>query len=543
MVESQRVGADGVRLAQPHVPAKMDLPDSYNLVDHFVDRHLREGRGGKTAIVCGDQRLTYADVAAQVNRVGNGLRKLGLQEEQRVLLALPDTPEFAAAYFGTMKIGAVAVPTSTALRASDYAYFFEESRAKIAIVHSTLLAEAGPAVSGQRYLKHVIVCGEPVEGYLPWEQFLEDPSSELEMAPTSKDDVAFWLWTSGSTGRPKAAVHQHHDWFYCCECYARGVLDIRPDDVTFSTSKLFHAYGLGNGLMFPFHVGATTVLYPGKPQPKTILEVAQANRPTLFFSVPTLYASMLQEAQRTAYDLASVRLAASAAEPLPAEIFRRWKERFQVEILDGIGSTEVLHIYLSARAGQVRAGSTGQAVPGYELALVDHAGQPVPPGAIGDLLVAGPSTAQGYWNRRALTEDRMRGRWFSTGDKYRVDEDGYYWYAGRSDDMFRVSGQWVSPIEVESALIEHSCVLEAAVIAFEDERGLHTPKAFVVLREGYAGSADLAKELQDFVKQRITPYKYPRRIEFLAELPKTAAGKVLRYKLREMSRSIAAPDA
>ncbi|HUI81164.1 MAG TPA: benzoate-CoA ligase family protein [Bryobacteraceae bacterium] len=543
MVESQRVGADGVRLAQPHVPAKMDLPDSYNLVDHFVDRHLREGRGGKTAIVCGDQRLTYADVAAQVNRVGNGLRKLGLQEEQRVLLALPDTPEFAAAYFGTMKIGAVAVPTSTALRASDYAYFFEESRAKIAIVHSTLLAEAGPAVSGQRYLKHVIVCGEPVEGYLPWEQFLEDPSSELEMAPTSKDDVAFWLWTSGSTGRPKAAVHQHHDWFYCCECYARGVLDIRPDDVTFSTSKLFHAYGLGNGLMFPFHVGATTVLYPGKPQPKTILEVAQANRPTLFFSVPTLYASMLQEAQRTAYDLASVRLAASAAEPLPAEIFRRWKERFQVEILDGIGSTEVLHIYLSARAGQVRAGSTGQAVPGYELALVDHAGQPVPPGTIGDLLVAGPSTAQGYWNRRALTEDRMRGRWFSTGDKYRVDEDGYYWYAGRSDDMFRVSGQWVSPIEVESALIEHSCVLEAAVIAFEDERGLHTPKAFVVLREGYAGSADLAKELQDFVKQRITPYKYPRRIEFLAELPKTAAGKVLRYKLREMSRSIAAPDA
>jgi len=543
MVESQRVGADGVRLAQPHVPAKMDLPDSYNLVDHFVDRHLREGRGGKTAIVCGDQRLTYADVAAQVNRVGNGLRKLGLQEEQRVLLALPDTPEFAAAYFGTMKIGAVAVPTSTAWRASDYAYFFEESRAKIAIVHSTLLAEAGPAVSGQRYLKHVIVCGEPVEGYLPWEQFLEDPSSELEMAPTSKDDVAFWLWTSGSTGRPKAAVHQHHDWLYCCEYYARGVLDIRPDDVTFSTSKLFHAYGLGNGLMFPFHVGATTVLYPGKPQPKTILEVAQANRPTLFFSVPTLYASMLQEAQRTAYDLASVRLAASAAEPLPAEIFRRWKERFQVEILDGIGSTEVLHIYLSARAGQVRAGSTGQAVPGYELALVDHAGQPVPPGTIGDLLVAGPSTAQGYWNRRALTEDRMRGRWFSTGDKYRVDEDGYYWYAGRSDDMFRVSGQWVSPIEVESALIEHSCVLEAAVIAFEDERGLHTPKAFVVLREGYAGSADLAKELQDFVKQRITPYKYPRRIEFLAELPKTAAGKVLRYKLREMSRSIAAPDA
>jgi benzoate-CoA ligase len=252
---------------------------------------------------------------------------------------------------------------------------------------------------------------------------------------------------------------------------------------------------------------------------------------------------MLQEAERTAYDLGSLRLAASAAEPLPAEIFRRWKARFGVEILDGIGSTEVLHIYLSARAGQVRAGSTGQVVPGYELALLDPAGQPVPPGAIGDLMVAGPSTAQCYWNRRALTEERMRGRWFFTGDKYRVDEDGYYWYAGRADDMFRVSGQWVSPIEVESALIEHSCVLEAAVIAFEHEVGLHMPQAFVVLREGYVANAELIAELQDFVKQRITPYKYPRRIEFLSELPKTAAGKVLRYKLREMSRAATAQRA
>ena len=514
---------------------RLDIPDQYNLVDHFVERHIREGRGDKTAIISGDRRLTYREIAEQVNRAGNGLLKLGLQEEQRALLVLPDIPEFAAAYFGIMKIGAVAVPTSTALRANDYAYFLEESRARIAIVHSTLLAEFVPALSGQRYCRNVIVCGDPVEGYIHWDQFLADSSPKLEAAPTRSDDVAFWLWTSGSTGRPKAAVHLHRDWVYCCEYYARGVLDIRGDDVTFSSSKLFHAYGLGNGLMFPFHAGATTILYPGRPQAKTILEVAQANRPTLFFSVPTLYAAMLQEAEQTAYDLEPVRLAASAAEPLPADIFRRWKERFGIEILDGIGSTEVLHIYLSARAGRVRPGSTGQAVPGYELALVDHTGQPVPPGAIGDLMVAGPSTAQCYWNRQALTQDRMRGRWFFTGDKYTVDEDGYYWYAGRSDDLFKVSGQWVSPIEVESTLIEHGCVLEAAVIAFEEQTGLHTPKAFVVLREGYGGSADLVRELQDFVKQRITPHKYPRRIEFLAELPKTAAGKVLRYKLREMS--------
>jgi benzoate-CoA ligase family protein len=283
-------------------------------------------------------------------------------------------------------------------------------------------------------------------------------------------------------------------------------------------------------------VGATTILHAGKAKAKVILEFAQSHRPTLFFSVPTLYAAMLQEAEQVGYDLKSVRLAVSAAEPLPAEIFRRWKRQFGVEILDGIGSTEVLHIYLSARAGKVHPGSTGQVVPGYELALVDDAGQPAPTGAIGDLLVAGPSTAQCYWNQRDLTRSRMRGRWFFTGDKYTVDEDGYYWYAGRSDDMFRVSGGWVSPIEVECALIEHPCVLEAAVIPFEEESGIQTPKAFVVLVHGNAGGVELTKELQVFVKKRITPYKYPRHIEFLSELPKTATGKILRYKLREMRR-------
>lgn len=520
-----------------HSFVRPQLPDRYNLVDHFVDRHIREGRGEKTAIICGDSRVSYGEIARQINRVGNGLLSLGLQEEQRVLLFLPDTPEFVAAYFGAMKIGAVAVPTNTALRADDYSHFLEDSRAKIAIVHSTLLPQVGPALAVQRHCKHVIVCGEPVDGFINWNQWLKGGAPELEAAPTCKDDAAFWLWTSGSTGRPKAAVHLHRDWVYCCEYYARAVLDIQADDVTFSSSKLFHAYGLGNALMFPFHVGASTILYPGKAKANVILETAQSLRPTLFFSVPTLYTAMLQEAERgISYNLRSVRLAASAAEPLPADIFRRWKERFGVEILDGIGSTEVLHIYLTARPGQVRPGSTGQAVPGYELALVDDAGQPVPSGAIGDLMVSGPSTAQRYWNRQDLTLSRMRGHWFFTGDKYTVDADGYYWYAGRSDDLFRVSGQWVSPIEIESALIEHSCVLEAAVIASEDGTGLQIPKAFVVLRDGHVGGEELVRELQDFVKQRITPHKYPRQIEFLAELPKTAAGKLLRYELRDMSR-------
>ena len=513
-------------------------PDHYNLADHFVDRHIREGRGDKVTIRSGSLRLTYRQVAEQVNRVGNALLRLGLRQEQRVLLVLPDIPEFAAAYFGVIKMGAVAVPTSTALRAGDYAYFLEESRARVAIVHSTVLPELEPVLGSQRFLEHVVVCGDAANQYTHWDQFLGNASPELECARTRKDDAAFWLWTSGSTGRPKAAVHQHGDWVYCCEHYAQGVLDIRQEDVTFSSSKLFHAYGLGNGLMFPFHAGATTILFPGKPQAKSILAITQSEQPSLFFSVPTLYAAMLQEAEQTACDLSSVRLAVSAAEPLPGDIFRRWKERFGVEILDGIGSTEVLHIYLSARAGRVRPGSTGQPVNGYELALVDEGGRPVPVGEIGDMLVAGTSTAQYYWNRKELSRDRMRGRWFFTGDKYRVDEDGYYWYAGRADDMFRVSGQWVSPAEVESALIEHTCVLEAAVIAFEEETGLHTPKAFVVLRDGHTGNAELVRELRDFVKQRITPYKYPRHVEFLAELPKTAAGKILRYKLREMRSQV-----
>jgi benzoate-CoA ligase family protein len=514
-----------------------EIPDRYNLVDHFVDCHVRRGRGDKVAIISGERQVTYSEIAELVNRVGNGLLSLGIQGEQRVLLVLPDSPEFAAAYFGAMKIGAVAVPTNTALRAGDYAYFLEDSRARIAIVHSTLLPEFQLGLSGQHYCKSVIVCGESVSGYLHWDRFLQAASPKLDAAPTNKDDVAFWLWTSGSTGKPKAAVHLHRDWIYCCEYYARRVLDIQANDITFSSSKLFHAYGLGNALMFPFYVGATTILYPGKAKAKVILESAQSNRPTLFFSVPTLYAVMLQEAEHVGYDLKSVRLAVSAAEPLPAEIFRRWKQQFGVEILDGIGSTEVLHIYLSARGGKVHPGSTGQVVPGYELALVDDGGQPVPTGAIGDLLVAGPSTAQCYWNQQDLTRSRMRGRWFFTGDKYTVDEDGYYWYAGRSDDMFRVSGGWVSPIEVECALIEHPCVLEAAVIPFEEESGIQTPKAFVVLAHGNAGGEELARELQGFVKQRITPYKYPRRIEFLSELPKTATGKILRYKLREMRRA------
>ncbi len=489
--------------------------EQFNLAWYFVDRHIAEGRGSHTAIVCGGRRYSYAEIAALVNQAGNALRRAGVERGDRVLIVLPDSPEFVAAYFGTIKIGAVAVPTSTALRPADYVYLAEESQAKI-------------------------IVSEPI-----WHT--EPPA--LDCAPTSADDPAFWLWTSGSTGPPKAAVHRQADWLASCEGYARGVLGIRSDDVTFSSAKLFHAYGLGNGLMFPFYAGATTVLYPGKPQASAILACAQECRPTLFFAVPTHYAAMLHEtlhdtsyetsyetshAHDTAnpYDLGSVRLGISAAEPLPAEIVRRWRERFGFDVLDGIGSTEVLHIYISNRPGEVRPGSTGVPVPGYDVRITDESGRELPAGETGDLWVRGRSNATHYWNRPQLTAERMRGGWFFSGDKYRADADGYYWYAGRSDDMFRVSGEWVSPIEVESALIEHPAVLEAAVVARPGADGLPAVCAFVTLKRPEGAGEALSGELSGFVHGRLAGYKRPRRIEFLDELPKTATGKVQRYKLR-----------
>ncbi|MGO4881825.1 MAG: benzoate-CoA ligase family protein [Bryobacteraceae bacterium] len=476
--------------------------EQFNLASYFVDRHIREGRGGRLAIVCEGARYTYADIAAQVNQAGNALRRAGVERGDRVLIVLPDSPEFVAAFFGAMKIGAVAVPASTSLRPADYAYLAQESQAKI--------VWAGPGVVSY-----------------------QDESRELEGAATAPHDPAFWLWTSGSTGSPKAAVHAHQDWLVSCEGYARGVLDIQPEDVTFSSAKLFHAYGLGNGLMFPFYVGATAVLYPGKPQAGDILKCAHESRPTLFFAVPTHFAGMLRETDHAcAYDLSSVRLGVSAAEPLPAEILRRWESRFGFQVLDGIGSTEVLHIYISNRPGNLRPGSTGVPVPGYEVRITDENGSELPAGETGDLWVRSGSNATHYWNRPQLTAERMRDGWFFTGDKYRVDQDGYYWYAGRSDDMFRVSGEWVSPIEVESALIEHPAVLEAAVVARRDDSGLPRSCAFVALKEPAAACDALAEELRGFVRDRLAGYKCPRRIEFLDELPKTATGKLQRYKLR-----------
>jgi benzoate-CoA ligase family protein len=512
----------------------IQLPDVFNAAHEHIDRHIEAGRADHIALRGEGRTLTYGQMAEMVNRVGNALQALGVEMENRVLLLLYDSPEFAASFFGAMKIGAVPVPVNTMMRAQDYAYFLNDSRAKALIAHRPLWDEVAKVRHQLKYLKHIVIVGEPASDQQAFDRWIAAASPELEPAQTSKDDAAFWLYSSGSTGFPKGAVHLHHDMIYCADLYARPILAIGPDDITFSAAKLFFAYGLGNNLYFPFRVGASAVLYPGRPLPEAMFEIITRERPTIFFGVPTLYAAMLATRDAASkYDLSSLRLCVSAGEALPAELFKRWKERFGTEILDGIGTTEILHIFISNQAGRVKPGSSGVVVPGYEAKIVDEEERPVKPGAIGDLLVKGESTCAYYWNQHEKTKQTIKGEWIVTGDKYYQDEEGYYWYAGRVDDMLKVGGIWVSPIEVENTLIQHPAVLESAVVGHEDDDRLVKPKAFVVLKEGYVASSTLENELKGFIKDKIAPYKYPRWITFVPELPKTATGKIQRFKLRQ----------
>jgi benzoate-CoA ligase len=506
-----------------------------NAAAELVDANVEAGRGEKVAIcqVGDDRTYTYHDVLAMTNRTGNALSALGVRMEDRVMLLLPDSPELVFSFFGAIKIGAVPIPTNTLLKPRDYEYMLNDSRARVLVVGESLLAQIEPIRQGLCYLRHILVVGEPGGADLSYRQVVESASPDLSPEMMHKDDACFWLYSSGTTGFPKGAVHLQHDMLVAADLYARPTLDIDQNDRTFSVAKLFFAYGLGNGLYFPFRVGATTILYPGKPDPIQFYEIIQQYRPTIFFGVPTGYTSMLAvEGAEQRFDTSSLRLCVSAGEALPPALFERWKARFGVEILDGIGSTEILHIFISNRSGRVKPGSTGEVVPGYEARIVDEEGRDLPCGQVGDLLIKGDSICAYYWNKHEKTKETIQGEWIRTGDKYCRDEDGYFWYKGRSDDMLKAGGMWVSPVEVENALVEHPAVLESAVVGVPDAAGLVKPKAFVVLGEGCQGSADLAAELQGFVKERIGVYKYPRWIEFVAGLPKTATGKVQRYKLR-----------
>ncbi|MGA2022077.1 MAG: benzoate-CoA ligase family protein, partial [Candidatus Sulfotelmatobacter sp.] len=436
-----------------------------------------------------------------------------------------------------IKIGAVAVPTNTFLRPDEYEYLFNDTRARVFLVHETLLAVVQLIPRDRlKYMRKIVVVGESKPGHLNLSDLMAAATPELEPAPTNKDDVAFWLYSSGSTGAPKGCIHLHHDMVVCTELYAKGILQMTEQDRCYSVARLFFAYGLGNAGYFPLGCGATTILSPARPTPAGIFGDIERYQPTLFFSVPSNYAALLTHKSESGveFDLSSVRHAISAGESLPSPLFERFKQRFGIEILDGLGSTETLQMVISNRPGEVRPGSSGKVIPGYEAKIVDLDGRPVAPGEIGTLLIKGDSTCAAYWNQHEKTQDTFEGHWFRTGDKYYQDEDGYFWYVGRADDLFKVNGRWLSPPEVESALIAHPAIREAAVIARDDESKLTKPAAYVVLNPSFHPSNELVRELQDWVVQRIGAYKHPRWIEFVSELPKTATGKLQRFKLREL---------
>jgi benzoate-CoA ligase family protein len=526
----------------PRDTTLISLPDTFNVATYFVDRNVHEGRGNKIAIECGDERITYGELLENTNRVGNTLLALGVRPEERVLLLLLDTPEFLYSFFGAIKIGAVAVPVNTQAKPQDYEYILNDCRAGVAFVSEPLLSNLESIPRERlRYLQEIVIVGEsasssPSQTHHSLAKLMDSASPRLDPAATSKDEPAFWLYSSGSTGASKGCVHLHHDMVVCCELYAKSILQMNENDRCFSVARLFFAYGLGNAGYFPLGCGATTILNPARPAPATIYADIERYKPTLFFSVPTNFAALLahhREDQRD-FDLSSVRHAISAGESLPAPLFHRFKERFGVEILDSLGSTETLQMVIANRPGEAKPGSSGKIIPGYEARLVDENGNDVPTNEIGDLLIKGDSTCSGYWNKHEHSKETFAGHWFRTGDKYYQDAEGYFWYAGRANDLFKVNGLWLSPAEVESALISSPAVREAAVVAREDHDGLTKPAAYVVLNAEFAPSEQLARELQELVRQEIGGYKQPRWIEFLPEIPKTATGKLQRFKLREM---------
>lgn len=511
-------------------------PRLFNAADDLIRPNLEAGRGDKIAIRDDLGTCTYAGLAERVDRCANALLTLGLEPEQRVVLCLLDSVDFPTAFLGAIKAGIVPIPVNTLLTRCDYDYMLADSRARALIVSERLLPLFDGARNRHPFLRHVVVSADGGHGgarglpRLP--DLLAAAPATAETAPTTRDDMCFWLYSSGSTGAPKGTVHLHGSMRGTAELFGRQVLGIREDDTVYSAAKLFFAYGLGNALTFPMSVGATAVLTAERPTAALVWRVLREKAPTIFYGVPTLYGALLSHPDLPEAEALSLRLCTSAGEPLPTEIGRRWTRHTGVEILDGLGSTEMLNTFLSNRPGEVRPGTTGRPVPGYRIRLVDETGTDVPRGAIGELYVEGPTSAAFYWNNRDLSRRTFLGPWTRSGDRYKETEDGFYVFCGRSDDMLKVGGVFVSPVEVEGALQTHSLVQEVAVVGQEDEHGLVKPKAYVVLKPDATAGEETARLLQRHVKDSLAPYKYPRWIEFLPELPRTATGKIQRFKLR-----------
>ncbi len=536
-------------------PPIIDIPSEYNAASDLLERNLAAARAAKIAYIDDHGAYTYGELSERVKRCANALLELGLQPEQRVLLCLQDTIDFPTVFLGCITAGLVPVAVNTMLTTRDYEHMLGDSRARALVVSGALLPCFAPILSRLPTLKHLIVSHAPADSAIlhptavseqartiqccmeahSLSSLLNQASPLAEPYPAGADHPCFWLYSSGSTGAPKGTVHAHGSLIQTAELYARPILGIRESDVVFSAPKLFFAYGLGNSLTFPLAVGATAVLMAERPTPEAVFATLRRHQPTVFCGVPTLYAALL--ASHAAPEPAELRLrrCVSAGECLPQGVGEQWSRRYGVEILDGLGSTEMLHIFLSNRAGDLEYGTTGTPVPGYEVRLLDEQGHPVRDGEIGELQVCGPTCALTYWNNREKSRQTFHGPWTRTGDKYYRNAAGRYVHAGRADDMLKVGGIYVSPTEVESALISHPAVLEAAVVGRQDSEGLTKPLAYVVPRMGTCASAQLAEELKRHVKSKLAPYKYPRWIEFLDELPKTATGKIQRFKLRELT--------
>jgi len=513
--------------------ASLQVPDDFNATAFIIDKNVSRLKSDKVAIYYQDQKISYRDLQREINKVGNGLKRLGIEIENRIAILLHDCPEWVACFFGAIKIGAVPVALNTMMVPQDYQYFLKDSRAKAIVVSHNLVQKIESIKDKLDYLKHMIVVGEAGENHFTYQNLVNGASSELKAADTCKDDVAFWQYTSGSTGLPKGVMHLHHDLLYLPEYFLRKTIGVNESDIFLSVPRLFFNYGLMT-MVGVFYNRAAVVLDPEKPMPERIFEIINKHRPSILSGVPTFYGGMLalaNDAHR--YTLGSVRECISGGEPLPLPIFKEFKERFGLEILEGIGSTESADWYILSRPGRVKPGSTGEAVQESEVKLVDEELREVPRGEIGEALVKSKSTALGYWNKHEMTKKAFIGEWLRTGDLFCQDEEGYFWFKGRVDETIKTGGIKVIPIEVERAIEQHPAVAECAVVGAEDEQGLVKPKAFVVLKSGYKPAPELVHAIQKFVKTSMAPYNYPRWIEFIEELPRTATGKIQRFKLRE----------
>ena len=510
----------------------MGLPPRFNFAQHLFD--LNRGRAQRTAYIDDRGSLAYGALEDRARRLAAALTHAGVHREERVLLLMHDSSDWPVAFLGCLYAGVVPVAVNTLLTADDYAYMLDHSRAQAAIVSGALLAVLQDAMGRTPHEVRTLLVSQHTgplpEGAQDFEAALAQAAPLAAPVSTAADDPGFWLYSSGSTGKPKGTVHTHANLWWTAELYGKPVLGLTEDDVCFSAAKMYFAYGLGNALTFPLSVGATVVLMAERPTPDATFRRWTQHRPTVFFGAPTGFAGMLASPALPAREAVALRMCSSAGEALPGEIAQRFKERFGCEIIDGIGSTEMLHIFISNRPGDVRYGTTGKPVEGYEVELRGEDGRPVPDGEVGDLYIRGPSAALMYWANREKSRETFQGGWTKSGDKYTRDTEGYYTYAGRSDDMLKVSGIYVSPFEVEATLMQHPAVLESAVIGVQDGEGLTKTKAYVVLKPGQQVDA---QALQAFVKERLAAYKYPRFIEFIEELPKTATGKIQRFRLRE----------